>query len=137
MAINRAFEHDYGDVIDYKHCAVLVKGGSVLSIGYNKMATNGFMEHFANQVKGIRNWCISTHAECNAVYLSRNETDLTDTKIYVARIRAPGSPQGKVGLSRPCSICQHVLARYGVSRAYYTIADNEYGVMKIEKTYEY
>lgn len=133
MAVDRALEHDYEENIDYSLCAVLVQGGSVISVGFNNLNTNGFMEHFATKVKGHRNFCLSMHAECHAVYQARSKTDLRGAKIYVARIRPPKSLNGKVGNARPCEVCQYVLGRYGIKKAYYTISDYEYGVMNVSK----
>lgn len=134
MAIDQALSHKFDEKMDYEHCAVLVKGGSVISVGFNKLNTNGFMEHYASKVKGSnRNWCLSTHAECSACLIARKKTDLTGAKIYVARIRPPSSPNGKVGMSRPCEICTKVLIAYGISKAYYTIDDYSYGIMDIRK----
>ena len=137
MAINQAFEHNYEDQIDYKHCAVLVKGGSVVSVGFNKMTTNSFVEHYTDMVRGPnRDYLLSTHAEQAAILQVRNKIDLTGCKIYVARIRPPKSDHGKVGMSAPCNICQRVLGAYGISKAYYTIDDYSYGVLDVKKMKE-
>jgi deoxycytidylate deaminase len=137
MAINQAFEHEYEPDIDHKHCAVLVKGGSVISIGFNKMNTNSFVEYYTDKVRGPnRDYCLSTHAEQSTILDTRNKIDLNGCKIYVARIRPSKSPNGKVGLSKPCNICTRVLMAYGVSKAYYTIDDYSYGVLDVRKMKE-
>ena len=133
LAIDQANNHEYEPNMEHGHAAVLVKGGNVLSIGFNKINTNGFMEHFARRTKGPRIFCLSIHAECDAIYSARSKTDLIGCKIYVARRRAPNSTFGKVGMSRPCAICEAVLRSYGIKKAFYTITDNEYGVMDIKK----
>lgn len=134
MAIDQASSHIYEDDIDHKHCAVLVKGGSVISIGFNKMNTNSFVEYYTDKVRGPnRNYCLSTHAEQDAILQVRNKIDLTGCKIYVARIRPPTSPNGKVGMSEPCNICQKVLVAYAISKAYFTIDDFTYGVTNIKQ----
>lgn len=134
MAINYAFEHNYEEEIDFKHCAVLVKGGSVISVGFNKINTNSFVEYYTDKVRGPnRSYLLSTHSEQDAVLCVRKKIDLNGCKIYVARIRPAGSKYGKVGLSSPCNICQKVLMAYGISKAYYTIDDYSYGVMDIKK----
>lgn len=128
LAINSAMSHPYDENMTYCLCAVLVKGNSVVSIGYNKMATSGFVEHYADRVKGrMRDFHLSTHAEMDAILKVRSKTDLRGAKIYVARPRA----DGQVGMARPCEVCQHVLFSYGIKRAFYTISDNEYGVMRV------
>lgn len=134
FAIEQAHDHEYDNTTVFKHCAVIVKGGSIISIGFNKSSTNSFVEYYTDKVRGPnRKYNLSTHAEQDSVLKVRNKTDLTGCKIYVARIRPPTSPDGKVGLSRPCAICRQVLFAYGITKAYYTISDDEYGVMKISK----
>jgi len=133
FAIKQAAQHSYDENIEYRLCAVIVKGGNVISIGFNQRKTNAFVEHYTDRIKGYnRNYCLSTHAEMHAVALARASTDLRGCKIFVARIRPSGSPTNSLsGLSRPCAICQNVLLSYGIKKAYYTIDDNNYGVMKI------
>jgi deoxycytidylate deaminase len=127
-SIRYAQEHEYEDSLEYYLAAVLVRGGTVLSVGYNKRGTNGFVEHYADVARGRRDYCMSIHAEMGAVLLARGKSNLRGAKIYVARVRSvPG-----VGLAQPCEICQHVLFNYGVTRAIYTINDQEYGVMRIK-----
>lgn len=123
-----AQEHEYDEGLEYFLCAVIVKGGNILSIGYNKKSTNGFVEHFADVARGQRDYCLSTHAEMDAVLAARAKIDLRGTKIYVVRIKASGG----LGMARPCFICQHMLYNYGIRRAYYSIDDDEYGVMKVD-----
>src|ERR1700743_1136241 len=48
--------------------------------------------------------------------------------VYVARIRLLN---GEYALSRPCHSCQKVLKSKKVKRVYYTISNNEYGVMDL------
>lgn len=132
--IKQAMAHEYEPTIDHKVCAVIVRGGAILSVGFNQRKTNAFVEYYTDKVRGCgRGYSMSTHAEHSAVLSIRKKTDLTGSVIYVARLRSPGSTYGKVGLSRPCSICMRVLFSYGIKKAYYTISDHEYGVIKISK----
>lgn len=127
LAEKLSLEYEYDDGLEYYLCAIIVKGGNVLSIGYNKKSTNGFVEHYADVARGIRDYCMSTHAEMDAVLKARGKHDLRGTKMYVVRTK----PSGGVGMAKPCEICQHILYNYGIKRAYYTIADNEYGVLRV------
>lgn len=133
MAEKFALEHDYDSALEYRLCAVLVRGGGVISVGYNKKSTNGFVEHFADLVRGERDYCLSTHAEMSAVLRARGKTDLHGTKIYVARIRASGD----LGLARPCQICYKILQSYGIKKAYYSITSDDYGTMRISHKSSY
>lgn len=64
----------------------------------------------------------SMHAEAR---LTR-KLDFYST-VYVARPMKTG-----LGLARPCPSCQRALRRKRVERVYYTISDNEYGVMELD-----
>jgi len=125
-----ANEYQFDDEFDYNLCALIVKGGSVISVGYNKMNTNAFVEHYADICRGRgRDWCLSTHAEQDAVLKARNKVDLRGTKIFVvSRKKLDGSP----GMARPCPICENVLYNYGIRKAYYTINEHQFGKMLIK-----
>jgi len=64
----------------------------------------------------------SMHAEAR---LTR-KLDFYST-VYVARTMKLG-----LGLARPCPDCQRALRRKRVTRVYYTISDNEYGVLELD-----
>jgi deoxycytidylate deaminase len=129
LALKRASSHVYDPNADYHLCALIVRGGSVISVGYNRRSTNAFVEHYTDQVRGCgRGYSLSTHAEMDAVAQARDKTDLTGCKIYVARRRMG---DGTTGLARPCEICQTVLWSYGIRKAYYTIDNENFGVMKV------
>lgn len=46
-------------------------------------------------------------------------------EVFVARIKRDGS----FGLSAPCSSCRRLLKSRGVSRCFYTISNQDYGVI--------
>jgi deoxycytidylate deaminase len=129
-ALELASNNCYDAHVDYHLSAIIVSGGSIISCGFNKGATNSFVEHYADRVRGKRNFCLSTHAEMDAVLKVRSKTDLTGCKIFVARKR---KDNGLPGMAKPCPICEEVLLSYGIKRAYYTIDENNYGIMKISK----
>lgn len=130
LAMQYANDKDYGDQIDYHLCAIIVRGGSVISVGYNKHNTNAFVEHYADIARGRgRDFCLSTHAEQDAILKARNKVDLRGTKIFVARrLRLNGKP----GMARPCPICENALNSYGIRKAYYTINEHQFGKMLIK-----
>jgi len=127
-AMAYAESNTYDDPLDYHLCALIVRGGAVISVGYNKTNTNAFVEHYTDIAKGHRDWCMNTHAEMDAVLKVRGKIDLRGCKIFVARRR---KLDGQAANARPCEICQHVLFNYGIKRAYYTISDDDFGQMKI------
>lgn len=130
MALQHATEHNY-DNQEYNLCAVIVRGGAVISVGFNKRNTNGFVEHYTDRAKGQRDWCMSTHAEMDAVLQARAKTDLKGCKIYVLRKHLNTTNYDTLGMAKPCEICQHVLYNYGIRRAYWTIDDKTSGSMKV------
>jgi len=133
LAFNYIDDNKY-DTQDYHLCAILVRGGSVISVGYNKLNTNAFVEHYADIARGPRRgFCLSTHAEQDAILKARNKVDLRGCKIFVARRkRLDQSP----GMARPCPVCENALANYGIRKAYYTINEHQYGKMIIGPTGE-
>lgn len=128
MALDIASKNEYDDTLEYHLCAIIVRGGSIVSVGFNKRSHNSFVEHYMDVAKFGRDWCCSTHAEMDAVLRARGKSDLRGCKIFVARRR---KRDGQPAMARPCEICQHVLYNYGIRRAYFTMDNESYGVMKV------
>jgi deoxycytidylate deaminase len=127
MAEKYALDHKFDEGLEYFLCALIVRGGSIISVGFNKKPTNTFVEHYADVARGKRDYCMSTHAELDAICKARAKVDLRGTKLYVTRIK----PSGGMGMARPCEICMGALENYGIKRVYYSIENNEYGVLKV------
>ena len=127
-----AERHEYDSGADYKLAAMIVKGGAIISVGFNKRQTNSFVEHYHTLANGKKDFCLSTHAEMDAVLQVRSKVDLCGSKIYVARIRK-NEKIGHLAMAKPCRVCQRVLLSYGIKRAIYTIDDFNYGVLKVSK----
>lgn len=72
--------------------AVLVSGGSVLSVGFNTD---------------------SNHAEISAIKLAKNPEG---SKLYVLRLRK----DGVVGIAKPCLNCQKVIKQNQIHRVFHT-----------------
>src|SRR6266571_3229939 len=104
MAIEQIKSHQYSDDLDYKLCAIIVRGGKVLSIGFNKRPKNSFVRHFQ---RGLREHCQATHAEQAAVLYARRKIDLSGSKIFVARLLANDT----VAMARMCKMCSHISFR--------------------------
>lgn len=106
----------------YRHGAVLVKGGSVISVGFNKENTCSFGQRFRKFKTGNA----TLHAELSAVLgLDRSATDKAD--IYVVRV-------GRLydfKMSKPCPMCEEVLRFCGVSRVFYSVDCDHWELMKI------
>ena len=96
---------------EMRHGAVIVKGGSVLSVGYNKQKNNPEIFGDAGGEEARQNSTV--HAEIDA--LSR-VSDAKGAIVYVARINKRGAP----ALSRPCNNCYESLRDAGVKRVVFT-----------------
>ncbi|QGH76478.1 deoxycytidylate deaminase [Streptomyces phage Daubenski] len=89
------------------HGAVIVRGGRVLSLGWNTLKndpTNVSDEHIAR-------YC-SVHAERMAIARCKKAAGAT---IYIARNKA-GVPRH----SKPCDACDRAIKMAGISRVVYT-----------------
>jgi len=128
LAQTCALQHEYDQGVDYRLCAVLVKGGKVISIGYNRSTTGSQVEYFTDMARGCgRDYSLSTHAEMDCVFRLKGKVNLKRAKIYVVRVLR----NGEFAMSKPCIICQHVLYNYGIKRAFYTIDNDNFGVLKV------
>jgi deoxycytidylate deaminase len=97
---------------NHRHGAVIVRGGSVLSVGMNKWRNEVALVEQLH--KDGRSTDISVHAEIDA--LSR-VADPRGATIYVARVNRTGDPR----LSKPCTACSTALKDAGISKIIYTI----------------
>ncbi len=122
-----AKEHEYNAYLDYRLCAIIVKGGKVISVGFNHHGCTGLTRRYRN-----KEHVISTHAEVEAVQIARKKTRLEGSKIYVVRIRKDGT----FGNAQPCDMCMSILWNYGVSKCIYTIDNNSEGRMKVYNPFQ-
>ena len=130
LAMQYATDNRYDHAADYHLAAIIIRGGSVISVGFNKVNTNAFVEHYTDLARGRgRDFCLSTHAEQDAILKARGKVNLRGCKIFVARRKKiDGSP----GMARPSPICENALQSYGIRKAYYTINEEQYGKMLIK-----
>ena len=64
------------------------------------------------------------HAEVSAIVKSKSEGDYLFVSIYIR--------DGHIGMSKPCEICERIIKEdTNISKVFYTINDNEYGVLVI------
>lgn len=113
-AYEQAKDHEFDPYLEYNLCAVIVRGGNVLSVGFNRQGWNPLSEFYRVEKRAC-----NIHAEIDAITSKRNRVRFEDSKIYIVRLKRNGS----VGSAKPCEMCQHVLYNYGIKRAYYTIDD--------------
>ena len=108
---------------NFRHGAVLVRGGAVHGLGYNSERYCSIGAKYRPEEKGIATY----HAEIKAIlgvprHLTRGST------IYVTRVNKRCESRN----SRPCSMCRAVLSAQGVRKAIYSIDENYYGIIKID-----
>jgi tRNA(Arg) A34 adenosine deaminase TadA len=128
VAIDYARDHKYDSTLAACVCAVIFSGGRVISVGYNAKGRDSALQRRYR----VNPHCCSIHAEVAAVLNVRRKIDLTGAKIVVVRRfrdDSPGKP--RLGMARPCPMCQAVLYSYGIKRAVYTISNDEHGVMNL------
>jgi len=85
------------------HGAVIVRGGRVISMGFNSTDQRREMDY---------NY---THAEMHAILRARS--DVSGAKIYVFR----QDRYGFISNSKPCNRCYEILKEHGIRRAIYTM----------------
>ena len=102
-----------------------MKGGSYLSVGWNKLHTDpGLIEDFDDP-----RCRVATHAEEHALSLCGDPRGAT---IYVARI----GRNNEIGMSKPCSKCSVHLHRAGVKKVVYTVGSQQYEESKVRELLE-
>jgi tRNA(Arg) A34 adenosine deaminase TadA len=113
MAIQEAFNADR--FFRARHGAVLIKGGSLISRGYNKNSHCSFGGRFRNLfVKGEP----TLHAELACVLgISRGKT--SGATIYVVRL----DKDDHLRMSKPCPMCMAALRFVGVNKVVFTTND--------------
>ena len=94
----------------HKLGAVIVKGGRVLSTGYNQMRPSSLLE------------TDTLHAEGAAILKLLKDKrlhDLSGADIYVSRFTRGGA----VGLAKPCAACHALIQSVGIRRVFFTDSD--------------
>ncbi len=107
---------------DYRHGAVLVKGGSVINTSINKNSYCAFGMRFRKKDKGNA----TVHAELGAI-LGVDRKLTYGATVYVARI----GKQDDYKLSRPCSMCEAAMRYVGIKRVVFTINSKFAGSYKL------
>lgn len=107
---------------DYKHGAVLVKGGSVINTSCNKNRRVSFGTRFCTEHEGTA----TLHAELGAILgLDRSITE--GASIYVCRV----GKDGELRLSKPCSMCHQAMTFVGIKKVYWSVDTETCAVAKL------
>lgn len=104
----------------YRLGAVVVNR-KIRGVGRNRFKTHPIMHkyHVPNRLLGV-------HAEIDAC-LRLPQEQLVGADLYVCRIRK----DRKFATAKPCHVCVEILRRFQVKRVFYTISDDEFGVIKL------
>lgn len=106
------------DIDNYKHCAVLVKGNRILSVGLNSNKAGCLVDPLYDK-KGV-------HAELDAL-CKLSEDQIKGSTLYVA-----GWSRGNhVVTSKPCPYCQEYLKKFDIKAVYYSTPTGGYEEMII------
>lgn len=97
---------------EQRHGCVVVKSGSVISMGVNKWRNRQLVLDTAED-KDEYNENLTTHAEIDALSRAKNAKGST---VYIARVGKHGAEM----FSRPCPRCEQALVAAGVKRIIYT-----------------
>lgn len=108
---------------DYRHGAVLVKGGSVVNTACNNLRFVNWANRFRDHGCGHA----THHAELGAV-LGVDKAVTKNAVIYVARI----GRQGHHRLSKPCPMCMTIMQHVGIKKVVYTVDDGEYETINLK-----
>lgn len=103
----------------HRHGAILVKGGSVLNVGFNKNQYNAFAARFRKPSLHA-----TQHAELDCL-LGVDRSKTSNSTVYVVRINR----QGQAKLSKPCTMCEKAMKFCGVKKVVYSV--DEYNVESI------
>lgn len=107
------------DNMDYKHCAIITKGGRIISENFNNMKSHPFaMKPLGclHKPEIDRDDLRTLHAEMAAIKSIKNKNRLKGASIFVFSMNR----KGELRISRPCDLCMHYIKMYGISKIYYT-----------------
>jgi len=107
---------------DYRHGAILVKGGSVINSSINKNSYCSFGMRFRKKDRGLA----TVHAELGAV-LGVDRKLTYGATVYVARI----GKNEDYKLSQPCPMCEAAMRYVGIKRVVFTINNKFAGSYKL------
>ena len=119
LAKRAAMESTYGKL---RHGAVVVKGGSIVSFGFNKANHCQFGKRFRHRDRGDA----TQHAEISAILgIPRSTTQGAD--LYVVRI----NNYCQWRMSKPCHMCEEALRFVGIKRVFYTVDGKHYDCYRV------
>lgn len=113
LAVEAAHKSDHDK---WKLGSVLWRGGSLLSVGHNRV------KNHPSVIEDEKYFHCTIHAEVDAIKGAGNPSG---AKLFVARI----TRSGRLGLAKPCDRCMEVIREAGIRRIFYTCADGTWATM--------
>lgn len=107
--LNAALEVAGISNLKQRHGAVIVKGGKIVTFGFNTSRNLSVTDLPGNDY--------TYHAEHNAIKTASREV-LQGSRLYVARLSRRGLP----ALSRPCDYCMNTILRAGIKEIIYSVS---------------
>tara|TARA_R100000005_G_C4881097_1_gene132704 strand:+ start:196 stop:639 length:444 start_codon:yes stop_codon:yes gene_type:complete len=108
----------------FRHGAVLVKGGSVISTSCNELDSVSWANKFRQHQCGHA----TRHAELGAILgVAREKTK--NSIMYVVRV----NPSNDFLLSKPCPMCMQALKHVGVKKVIYSVDNENISCIKLNK----
>lgn len=110
---------------DYKHArmvACVVYKNNIVSFGFNRKKTHPLQAQF-----GKNKDCIYLHAEIDAIIRSLrviSVEQLSQSSLYIMRIKKGTSQHWQWGLAKPCKGCQKAIAEFDIKHVFYTENSN-------------
>lgn len=111
IAYKKVLKHLKSEKLVSYHCALVVKGGAILSVGLNSNRRNILVDDH-----GYPHFC-GTHGELDACIKASRFTSIEGCKVYVLRVLKDGK---SIEMSKPCEHCARALRAYGIRRVIYT-----------------
>lgn len=113
------------------HVTCVFDGSKMIAVGtnkYNKTHPRQFgplkCERIKSQIKQVGSYVPSVHSELSAL-IKLGKTACNNFVFVNVRI----SKAGLVSIARPCVLCKYLLDSVGYKKIYYTITENEFGVI--------
>ncbi len=110
-ALKEAISSNYKQ---FKHGAIIERGGKIISRGINALKSPD-----RNEIP------FSIHAEVAAIKRA-GHIDLSGATLYSARCTAT-----RIAMAKPCEKCMLVIRTTGIKEIVYSIDNNSWGVMRV------
>jgi tRNA(Arg) A34 adenosine deaminase TadA len=99
---------------NFRHGAVLTKGGRIISVANNSNNFSAFASRFYPHIEGRA----TMHAELSCI-LNIPKQNTEGATVYVVRI----NKNGELKMSKPCEMCEAAMRFVGIKTVIWTVDD--------------